>query len=379
MDLVAGRVYTERQRPIRHVDGMLIVITVLLVVIGLVLLYSATASTLRGMHVDEFARVKKQAATAILGAILLLLIVTFDYRFFKVYAGFIYAAMLVLLILVRIPGIGSSSAGAQRWFEVAGVQISPSEIAKIALMFMLAAMLSELPSSPDLRDVLRVCLAGALPTALVFIQPDIGTTIVLVAVIVGMLVVAGTRPRHLALLAASTVVLIVLAFQLNVVKSYQLERLKSFIDPAVGSQTTNYNRTQALIAVSSGGVLGRGYLHGTQTQLDFVPEQHTDFIFTVAGEEFGFLGTVVVLTLYALLIWRAIRTASMSKDPFGTYLAAGIAAMFAIQMFVNIGMVIGIMPITGIPLPFMSYGGSSMLSSFAGIGVLENIHMRRFK
>ncbi|MDP9329167.1 MAG: rod shape-determining protein RodA [Actinomycetota bacterium] len=379
MDLVAGRVYTERQRPIRHIDGMLLVITVLLVMTGLILLYSATASTLRGMHVDEFARVKKQAATAILGAILLLLIFTFDYRFFKVYAGFIYAGMLILLVLVRIPGIGSTSAGAQRWFDVAGFQISPSEIAKIALMFMLAAMLSELPSLPDLRDVLRVCLAGAVPTALVFIQPDIGTTIVLVTVIVGMLVVAGTRPRHLALLAATSIVLIVLAFQLNVVKSYQLDRLKAFLDPAFGSQTTNYNRQQALIAVSSGGVLGRGYMHGTQTQLDFVPEQHTDFIFTVAGEEFGFLGTVVVLTLYALLIWRAIRTASMSKDPFGTYVAAGIAAMFAIQMFVNIGMVIGIMPITGIPLPFMSYGGSSMLSSFAAIGILENIHMRRFK
>jgi rod shape determining protein RodA len=379
MDLVAGRVYTERQRPIRHIDGVLLVITLLLVTTGLILLYSATASTLRGMHVDEFARVKKQAATAILGAILLLLIVTFDYRFFKVYAGFIYAGMLILLVLVRIPGIGSSSAGAQRWFDVAGFQISPSEIAKIALTFMLAAMLSELPATPDLRDVVRVCVAGAVPTALVFIQPDIGTTIVLVTVIVGMLVVAGTRPRHLALLAASTVVLIVLAFQLNVIKSYQLERLKAFADPGVGSQTTNYNRTQALIAVSSGGVLGRGYLHGTQTQLDFVPEQHTDFIFTVAGEEFGFLGTAIVLTLYALLIWRAIRTASMSKDPFGTYVAAGIAAMFAIQMFVNIGMVIGIMPITGIPLPFMSYGGSSMLSSFVAIGVLENIHMRRFK
>jgi rod shape determining protein RodA len=219
MDLVAGRVYTERQRPIRHVDGMLLVITVLLVMTGLILLYSATASTLRGMHVDEFARVKKQAATAILGAILLLLIFTFDYRFFKVYAGFIYAGMLILLVLVRIPGIGSTSAGAQRWFDVAGFQISPSEIAKIALMFMLAAMLSELPASPDLRDVLRVCAAGAVPTALVFIQPDIGTTIVLVTVIVGMLVVAGTRPRHLALLAATSLVLIVLAFQLNVVKS----------------------------------------------------------------------------------------------------------------------------------------------------------------
>ena len=379
MDLVAGPVYSERQRPLRHVDVMLLVITAALVLVGLILLYSATASTLRGMHVDQFARVKKQAVTAILGAILLLLIVSFDYRFFKVYAGFIYAGMVIALVLVRIPGVGSSSAGAQRWFEVGGFQISPSEVSKVALVIILAAMLSDLKAlTPDLRDVLRVMIAAVIPMALVFSQPDIGTTIALTAEVVGVLVVAGTRPRHLALLAATAVILILLAFQLNVIKSYQVARLRTFVDGG-GSLTTNYNREQALIAVASGGVVGRGYLHGPETQLDFVPEQHTDFIFTVAGEEFGFFGAVFVLTLYALLIWRGIRIASLSKDPFGTYVAAGIASMFAIQMFVNVGMVIGIMPITGIPLPFMSYGGSSMLVSFVAIGVLESVHMRRFK
>jgi rod shape determining protein RodA len=379
MDLVAGHVYAERQRPLRHVDVMLLVITASLVVVGLVLLYSATASTLRGMHVDQFARVKKQGVTAILGAIVLMLIVSFDYRFFKVYAGFIYAGMLVALVLVRIPGVGSSSAGAQRWFELGGFQISPSEFSKVALVIMLAAILSELKTAaPDLRDVLRVTLAAAIPMALVFSQPDIGTTIALTAVVVGILVVAGTRPRHLALLAVTAVILLLLAFQLNVVKSYQVARIQTFVEGG-GSLTTNYNREQALIAVASGGVVGRGYLHGPETQLDFVPEQHTDFIFTVAGEEFGFFGAILVLTLYALLIWRAIRIASLSKDPFGTYVAGGIATMFAIQMFVNVGMVIGIMPITGIPLPFMSYGGSSMLVSFVGIGILESVHMRRFK
>jgi rod shape determining protein RodA len=386
MDIVAGRrVYAER--PVRHVDGVLLVITFLLVAVGLLLLFSATASTLRGMHVDEFARVKKQAVTALLGTVLLLSIVTFDYRFFKVYGGFIYVSMLVALILVRIPGIGASSQGATRWFQFGpaggvGLQISPSEVAKVAVIFMLAAMLSELRgSTPELRDVVRVCLVAAVPMALVFIQPDIGTTIVLVAVVVGMLVVAGTRPRHLALLAAGTIIMIFLAFQLNVIKGYQLARLQPFIGGGTrsGSLTTNYNREQSMIAVASGGVLGTGYLKGPQTQLDFVPEQWTDFIFTVAGEEFGFFGAMIVLALFGLLIWRSIRVAYLSKDPFGTYVASGIAAMFAIQMFVNIGMVVGIMPITGIPLPFMSYGGSSMLVSFAGVGVLENIHMRRFK
>ena len=391
MDMVAGRrIYSER--PVRHVDVMLLVIALLLVVVGLVLLFSATASTLRGMRlagqqVDEFTRVKKQAVTALLGMVLLLSIVTFDYRFFKVYAGFIYVGMLIALVLVRIPGIGASSLGAQRSFQFGpaggvGLQISPSEVAKIGVIFMLAAMLSEMRgSTPGLRDILRVCLVAAVPMALVFIQPDIGTTIVIVAVVVGMLVVAGTRPRHLALLAATSIVLIFLAFQLNVIRGYQLARLEMFVSRGAGSSslTTNYNSEQSLIAVASGGIFGRGYLKGPQTQLDFVPEQHTDFIFSVAGEEFGFFGGMIVLTLFGLLIWRSIRVAYLSKDPFGTYVAAGIAAMFAIQMFVNIGMVVGIMPITGIPLPFMSYGGSSMLVSFAGIGVLENIHMRRFK
>jgi rod shape determining protein RodA len=238
---------------------------------------------------------------------------------------------------------------------------------------------------PELRDVIRVCLVASVPMALVFIQPDIGTTIVIVAVVVGMLVVAGTRARHLGLLAAAAIILIFLAFQLNVIRGYQLARLELFIRGGSTGSTSltntfdSYNREQALIAVASGGLFGRGYLNGPETQLDFVPEQHTDFIFTVAGEEFGFFGGVIVLALFALLIWRAIRVAYLSKDPFGTYVASGIAAMFAIQMFVNIGMVVGIMPITGIPLPFMSYGGSSMLVSFAGVGVLENIHMRRFK
>ena len=169
------------------------------------------------------------------------------------------------------------------------------------------------------------------------------------------------------------------AFQLGIIKDYQIQRLTGFLDPANDPEATGYNRNQAEIAIGAGGVLGRGYLDGTQTNLDFVPEQHTDFIFTVIGEEFGFVGGVAVMVLFAMLIWRAIRISFLAKDPFGTYVAAGIASMFAIQMFVNIGMVIGIMPITGIPLPFISYGGSAMLTNFVATGLLLNIHMRRFK
>jgi rod shape determining protein RodA len=180
-------------------------------------------------------------------------------------------------------------------------------------------------------------------------------------------------------LVVAGVSLIFAAFQLDMIEDYQLDRIRAFLDREGVSEDVRYNLDQSLIAVGSGGLLGKGYLSGTQTNLDYVPEQHTDFIFTVVGEEFGFVGSMFVLVLFALLLWRAIRIAYLSKDPFGTYAAAGVAAMFAIQMFVNIGMVIGIMPITGIPLPFLSYGGSSLLASCMAIGMLESVHMRRFK
>jgi rod shape determining protein RodA len=247
------------------------------------------------------------------------------------------------------------------------------------VIVMLAAVLSEIRTpEPSMSDVLRVLVIAAIPMVLVFLGPDIGTTITLTAIVVGMLVVAGTRLRHLLVLSAAGLVLIFLTFQLGVIKDFQADRLRAFLDPTGVSSDARYNLDQSLIAVGAGGLTGVGYGNGTQTNLDYVPEQHTDFIFTVAGEEFGFVGAMLVLLLYALLLWRAIRIAALSKDPFGTLVAAGIASMFAIQMFVNVGMVIGIMPITGIPLPFLSYGGSSLLVSFAAIAMLESIHMRRF-
>jgi rod shape determining protein RodA len=378
MDLVAGRVWADERRPIRHLDPVLLVTTMLLAVAGLFLVYSATNQSLRTLHLDPGTFVKKQFTALVLGFVMLIVVAAFDYRFYKVYAGFIYAATVVALVLVRTP-LGSSPSGAQRWFTFGGFQLTPSEFAKIALAIMIAAVLSEIRTAePTLTDVLRVTLIGMVPMGLVFIQPDIGTTIVLVAIVVGILVVAGTRPKHLAILAVAALVLLFGAFQMGIIKDYQLERLIAFGDTNNDLRGANYNRNQAEIAIGSGGIVGQGYLNGRLTNLDFVPEQHTDFIFTVAGEEFGFVGAALILALFAILMWRAIRISFLSKDAFGTYLAAGIAAMFAIQMFVNVGMVIGIMPITGIPLPFLSYGGSSMLANFIAVGLLLNIHMRRF-
>jgi rod shape determining protein RodA len=380
MDLVAGKTFAPERRPIRHVDPVLLLAVVALVVSSLFMVYSATHRSLDAIGADPGTYLKRQATFAALGMVVVLLCASFDYRFLKIYAGMIYGASVALLILVRTP-LGTTVKGSQRWFELFGFQLGPSELAKIALIIMLAAFLSEIRrSSPDLSlpDHYRAMAIAAVPGLLVFIQPDLGTSIVLVAILVGILVVAGARPRHLGILALTAIVLIFGAFQLGLVKEYQIARLTSFLDPENDPQRTGYNRLQAEIAIGSGGLTGLGYLQGTQTNLDFVPEQHTDFIFTVVGEEFGFVGATTMLLLFAVVVWRAFRIALLSKDPFGTYLAAGIGSMFAIQMFVNVGMTLGIMPITGIPLPFVSYGGSSLLTSCVAVGLLLNVHMRRF-
>jgi rod shape determining protein RodA len=378
MDLVAGRALPTERRPLRHLDPVLLVVAFALAVIGVVMIYSAGRASLTAQHLDPNVFVRKQTIFLVGGAVLVALAASFDYRFLKVYAGMIYIASLVLLVLVRTP-LGANIRGSQRWFQVLGFQFAPSELAKLALIAMLAAFLSELRTHDlSLQDVYRATAIAAVPGLLVFLQPDLGTSIVLASILVGVLVVAGARARHLAILGLTALVLMFGAFQLGVVKDYQVARLTSWLDPTNDPQRTDYNKQQAEIAIGSGGMFGRGYLNGTQTNLDFVPEQHTDFIFTVVGEEFGFAGAMFILLLFGLLIWRAYRIAVLSKDPFGTYVAAGIASMFAIQMFVNVGMTLGIMPITGIPLPFVSYGGSSLLTNSVAVGLLLNIHMRRF-
>ncbi|MCI0632896.1 MAG: rod shape-determining protein RodA [Actinobacteria bacterium] len=378
MDLAAaGRMHVGERRPFRGVDPVLVVAVLGLAVIGLFAIYSATHQSLAAVDLDPGRFVKRQVTFLAVGVVVLMVAASFDYRLMKVYAGIAYVSSLALLVLVRTP-LGTSVRGSQRWFELFGFQLAPSELAKLALIAMLAAFLSELRSELTLHDVFRASALAAIPAVLVFLQPDLGTSIVFAAILFGVLIVAGARARYLAILAFTAIVLIFAGFQVGLVKEYQVERLRAFLDPANVDQNARYNRDQAEIAIGSGGLLGVGYLQGTQTNLDFVPEQHTDFVFTVVGEEFGFVGAAGLLALYGLVLSRAFRIAMLSRDPFGTYLAAGIASMLALQMFVNIGMNIGIMPITGIPLPFVSYGGSSLLLNCASIGLLLNVHMRRF-
>ncbi len=359
--------------PVRHLDPVLLATTFLLTLVGAFAIFSATHQVAVGG--DPWAFVKKQILAWVIAVLILGGVALVDYRLAKVYAPILYAATLFLLLLVRTP-LGTAAKGAQRGFYVGGFQFTPSEWTKIAVAIMLAAFLSELKTPElSLRDLIRASVIALIPMILVFIQPDIGTTIVLAAILGGIVVVAGARARHIGVLMAVGILLIALAFQAGLIRQYQIDRLTGFTGG--GTTAATYNQKQSEIAVGNGGFEGTGYLQGTQTNLNFVPEQHTDFIFTVIGEEFGFVGSALLLLLYAVLLWRAIRIAMLSKDRFGTYLAAGIASMFAIQMFVNIGMTVGIMPITGIPLPFVSYGGSSLVASYLAVGLLLNIHMRR--
>jgi rod shape determining protein RodA len=378
MDLaVQARSFAAERSPGRHVDLVLVAAAVGLAVCGLLMVYSATNQSLAALNEDPRFYLKRQLAFAVLGIVVMAVAAVLDYRLVKIYAPFFYLACVAMLILVQTP-LGQSALGAQRWFQIGGFQLGPSLFARLGVVLMLAASLSQVKGELWLQDVTRATALAVVPMILVFIQPDIGATIVLASILVALLVVSGARVKYLAVLALVAMVAIFGAFQLNVVKDYQIDRLTSFLDPGADPQRAGYNKQQAEIAIGAGGIFGRGYLQGTQTNLDYVPAQHTDFIFTVVGEEFGFLGAAVVLVLFALILWRAFRIALLSKDPFGTFLAVGVGTMIAIQVFVNVGMTVGIMPITGIPLPFVSYGGSALISDFIGIGLLLSVHMRRF-
>jgi rod shape determining protein RodA len=378
MEVTLHRWSVREHAALRHLDPTLIATTVALTIYGLFMVYSATQAGLRSLGEDPGFYLKKQLTFLLLGVIAMVVAALFDYRLVKVYAPIFYGAMVLLLVVVLTP-IGDETAGAQRWINLFGFQFQPSEFAKLAVLAMLAAYLSEIRGEPHLEDVVRAAAFAVGPIVLIFLQPDVGTMLVFAAMLIGLLVVRGAQLKHLALLLFTAVLAMAVAFQLGIVKDYQIARLTAFADPSSDPLQAGYNKAQAEIAIGAGGLSGRGYLNGTQTNLDFVPEQHTDFIFTVVGEELGFMGAVLMLGLLAVLIWRGFRTALMSRDPFGTLLAAGITVMWAFQVFVNIGMTVGIMPITGIPLPFVSYGGTSLLVNFISAGLVLNVHMRRFK
>ena len=377
MDVVAGRDREGLLARIRDLDRVLLATVVSLAGVGFLAIYSATRRSLEVLGYDPATYLSRQLIFAVAGLFLLLLVANLDYRFLKVYAPILYGVSVALLVLVQTP-FGTTVKGSQRWFQLFGYQFTPSELMKLALIVMLAAYLAERKGrEPSLREVLRTVAIASLPGALVFLQPDLGTSIVLAAILAGILVVAGAKGRHLGVLVAAAMVLFFGALQVGLIREYQVNRLTSFLDPKNDPLRTGYNRQQAEIAIGSGGLVGLGYLKGTQTNLDFVPEQHTDFVFTVVGEEFGFVGAGVLVFLFGTLVLRAFRISLAAKDPFGTYVAAGVGTYFLLQVFVNIGMTLGIMPITGIPLPFVSYGGTALVVNSLAVGMLLSIHHRR--
>ncbi len=366
----------SEKAPIRHLDPTLLILALFLAAFGALMVYSATHVRLTEDGVSSRYFLDRQLIFATVGIVAMTVLALFSYRRLKAWAWLAYAASFILLLMVLSPA-GTKVAGAQRWIALGIFQIQPSEIAKVALIVVLAAILAERKGSPVFIDVLKCIVLVAIPAFFIYAQPDLGTLLVILAILGGMLLVAGTRMRLLLVLVALSVAAFFAILNLGILDDYQEARWRTFLDPASDPQRTGYNLAQSKIAIGSGQITGRGLFNGTQTNLRFVPEQHTDFIFTVVGEELGFLGAGLFVVIFGSFVWRGVRIALMAKDHFGTLLAAGIVSMFAFQGFVNVGMTMGISPITGIPLPFVSYGGSSLISSFLATGILLNIHMRR--
>jgi len=359
---------------VHHVDWVLVLSAIAVAAVGIVMVYSATRGT-DGEPTTFF--LQRQAMFVVIGIVVMALVAAFDYRHLKDWAVPLGGIALLLLVGVVSP-LGSESNGAQAWYQLAGFQLQPSEFAKIALIIALAAYLSFDRSELDARRLgVALGLAG-VPMALIMLQPDLGTVLVFGAIAVGMVLVAGARPRHFAILLLVAIMGTVVLLNSGILADYQTDRLTAFVDAA---DTTGiaYNQAQAQAAVGAGGLTGQGLFQGTQTGLDFVPEQHTDFIFTVVGEELGFAGSVGLLILIGLIIWRVWRTAQTARDDFGALVCAGVMAMLVFQVFQNVGMALGIMPVTGIPLPLTSYGGSSIITVFVALGLVLSVHLRRYQ
>ncbi len=362
--------------PANHIDWILVGAVVALSLLGVLMVFSATKGP-GGDQPTTTYFLQRQLMFVVLGWGVMAAMAAIDYRHFRDWAIPMSGIAVALLVLVISP-LGSESNGAQAWFQVAGFQLQPSEFAKIVFILGMAAFLTFDRADLDGRRLLVAFGLAAVPIGLIMLQPDLGTVLVFVFAALGMITVAGVRPRHLALVALVAIVGTVLILNSPILKAYQVDRLTSFVSPDSDTQGAAYNTKQAQVAIAGGGLTGQGLFHGEQTRLNYVPEQHTDFIFTVVGEELGFLGGAVVLGLLGVIVWRIWRTAQLSRDAYGMLVCVGILSMVVFQVFENSGMTMGIMPVTGIPLPFLSYGGSAILTECAAMGLVLSVHMRRF-
>ncbi len=363
----------------RRYDPVLFGCALALSLIGAVLVWSATRGRLLASDDNPNNFLTRHLLNLVIGVFLGWVVTRFDYRTLRAYTPLVYGVVITTLLAVLSP-LGTTINGAKAWIALpAGFTIQPGEFAKIVVILAMAMILSERdvgsdrPSDSDVRQAL-VWAAG--PVALIMLQPDLGTVLIIGTIIIGVVAVSNARSRWVVGLIGGAVVAATLAVVLGVLDQYQLDRLLAFTDPERDLQGIGYNTAQARIAIGGGGLLGQGLFNGNQTQGAFVPYQQTDFVFSVAGEELGLVGSTLIIGLVGIILWRGIQIARRARDQFGRLVAAGVVSWFAFQAFENIGMNLGIMPVTGVPLPFVSYGGTSMFAAWIGIGLLQSVHIR---
>jgi len=351
-----------------------------MLLIGTLLVYAATRSWFASQGLDPQYYLKRHILNIIIGGLLAYGTTLIDYRLIRAYTPFLYGAGILGLIIVLIPGLGSTVNGARSWISFpGGFQIQPAELAKISVIVGMAMILSEgrdRDDSPTHMDVLKALAIAVIPMLLIILQPDLGEILIISAAVIGIIAVSGAPSRWVAGLLLVGVLGSVVAVQAGFIHQYQVKRLQSFVDPNADPQQSGYQLRQSRITIGSGGFIGKGLFNGPQTNGRFVPEQQTDFIYTVAGEETGFIGSSLILLLFAIFFFRSFLIAKRTNDMFGKLVVVGVIAWFAFQMYENIGMTMGMMPMTGVPLPFMSYGGSSMFANLIGLGLLQNVHLR---
>jgi rod shape determining protein RodA len=364
------------RRLIKNFDWIMLSIVVVIAIIGVMTIYSATRPLVEGEHSQFYI---KQAFWLILGIIVLFLIVSFDYVWLSRFSLYFYVISIISLIIVFI--FGKIGMGAQRWLSIGPFSFQPSEVFKLVFIIMLSQQLSAMNGPVSTVSLFRIFFMFVfLPFFLLIEQPDLGTALILLAIFISLILAKGLHKKVAILLVI--IGLISLPFLGNILweglKDYQKSRLVAFIEPEIDPTGIGYHINQSKITVGSGEFIGKGYLKGTQGPFRFLPEKHTDFVFAVFAEEWGFIGSLLLLSLYLVLILRGLDTARKAKDDFGRLLALGITFMFSIYFFINVGMTLGMMPVVGIPLPFMSYGGTALLSNLLAIGILINIRTRRF-
>lgn len=370
----------DRRSTLWQVDWVLVFGVLALSAIGSLLIWSATYQRTSLTEGNQHEFLVRHALNFVIGLVLAIGAAVTDHRRVRLFAPVLYALSVVGLILVLVPGVGAVINGSRSWIQLPWMSIQPSEFAKLAVIVGMALLIAEKGETNHREartiDIAQAIAVAAVPVVLVMLQPDLGTVMVLGSIVFGIIAVSGVPKRWMLGIVTAAVVIGVLAIELNVLKKYQLARFTAFADPSQDPQGIGYNVNQARIAIGNGGVFGQGLFHGSQTQNAFVPEQHTDFVFTVAGEELGLIGAGAIICLFMLILWRGLRIAVNARDAFGRLIATGVVCWFAFQAFENIGMTLGIMPVTGLPLPFVSYGGSSMFAGLLAVGLLQNIHLR---